>query len=159
MAAQSEILRGRVEEHQGKVRTWQRERQEMERRKGEDFRRMARPLTEREIAARAQAFDAPIESLRERIQATRALLSEFRRQRRRLERGPEAAAARARLTEIVQGAQMARLELVRNAFLTLEGLEHTQLRPSAWWLPLVDPSGAWLDAMASGTKARLEPLA
>ena len=54
---------------------------------------------------------------------------------------------------------MTQLETVLAAFLTAEGLEHTQLRPSAWWLPLVDPSGAWLDAMASGTKARLEPLA
>jgi len=59
----------------------------------------------------------------------------------------------------VRDAQMARLEMVRNAFLTLKGLEHTQLRPSAWWLPLVDSTGAWLDAMAAGTRARLEPLA
>ncbi len=159
MAAQSGILRGRVEEHQEEVRAWQRERQDLERRKGEDFRQAARPLTDREIAVRIHAFDEPIETLRERIAATRTLLAEFRRERRRLERSPAAVAARSRMTEIVRDAQMARLELVRNAFLTLEGLEHTQLRPSAWWLPLVDRSGAWLDAMASGTKARLEPLA
>ncbi len=157
-AAQSEILRGRVDEHQEEMQNWQRERLELERRKGEDFRR-SQPLTERQAAARAQAFDEPIEVLRERIAATRTLLSEFKRQRRLLERGPEAAAARTRLVEIVRDAQMARLEMVRSAFLTLEGLEHTQLRPSAWWLPLVDPSGAWLDAMAAGTQARLEPLA
>ena len=53
---------------------------------------------------------------------------------------------------------MARLDLVRNAYLTIEGLEHTQLRPTAWWLPLVDPSGAWFDAVVAGTQARLEPL-
>ena len=157
-AAQSEILRGRVDEHQEEMQNWQRERLELERRKGEDFRR-SQPLTDRQAAARAQAFDEPIEVLRERIAATRTLLSEFKRQRRLLERGPEAAAARTRLVEIVRDAQMARLEMVRSAFLTLEGLEHTQLRPSAWWLPLVDPSGAWLDAMAAGTQARLEPLA
>lgn len=159
MADQSDTLRGRVEEHQEEIRIWQQERQDLERRKGEDFRRSALPLTDRQIAARAQAFDEPIETLRERITATRTLLSEFRRQRRRLERSPEAVAARSRITEIVRDAQMARLEMVRNAFLTLEGLEHTQLRPSAWWLPLVDPTGAWLDAMAAGTRARLEPLA
>ena len=159
MAAQTEILRGRVEEHEEEIRVWQQERQDLERRKGEDFRRAARPLTDREIAVRAHAFDEPIETLRERITATRTLLAEFRRQRRRLERSPEAVAARGRIAELVRDAQMARLEMVRNAFLTLEGLEHTQLRPSAWWLPLVDPSGAWLNAMASGTRARLEPLA
>jgi len=158
MAGQSETLQGRVEEHEEEVRIWQRQRQDLERRKGDDFRRSALPLTDRQIAARAHAFDEPIETLRGRITATRTLLSEFRRQRRRLERSPEAAAARTRITEIVRDAQMARLEMVRNAFLTLEGLEHTQLRPSAWWLPLVDPTGAWLDAMAAGTRARLEPL-
>ena len=169
MAEQTETLRGRVEEHGEEVRVWQAERQDLERRKGEDFRRSVQPLLAglpetqaqigRQEAIRAHAFDEPIAVLRERITATRTLLAEFRRQRRRLERSPEAVAARARLSEIVQDAQMARLELVRNAFLTLEGLEHTQLRPSAWWLPLVDSSGAWLAAMAAGTKARLEPLA
>lgn len=159
IAAQSDILRGRMDEHQGELQGWQRERQDLERRKGEDFRRSALPLTDRQAAARAQAFDEPIETLRERITATRTLLAEFRRQRRLLERSPEAVAARSRITEIVRDAQMARLNMVRNVFLTLEGLEHTQLRPSAWWLPLVDPTGAWLNAMASGTRARLEPLA
>jgi len=169
IAEQSEILRGRVDEHRGELQNWQRERQDLERRKGEDWRRSVQPLLaglpgtqtqiDRQEAIRAHAFDEPIADIRDRVTATRTLLSEFRRQRRRLERSPEAVAARTRITEIVRDAQMARLEMVRNAFLTLEGLEHTQLRPSAWWLPLVDPTGAWLDAMAAGTRARLEPLA
>ena len=169
ISVQSDILGGRVDEHRAEIKVWQAERLELERRKGDDWRRSVQPLRaglpetsaqiDRQVAVRAHAFDEPIEAIRERINATRFLLSEFKRQRRKLERGPEAAAARNRITEIVRDAQMTRLELVRAAFLTREGLEHTQLRPSAWWLPLVDPSGAWLDAMASGTKARLEPLA
>jgi len=43
--------------------------------------------------------------------------------------------------------------------LTLESLEHTHLRPTAWWLPLVDGSGARFEAMVAGTEARLEELA
>ena len=169
IASHSDILRGRIEEHQEEVRVWQKERLELERRKGEDWRHSVQPLMAhlpetqakigRQIAIRAHAFDEPIAVARERITATRFLLAEFRRQRRLLERSPEAVAARNRITEIVRDAQMARLDIVRNAFLTLEGLEHTQLRPTAWWLPLVDPTGAWLNAMASGTRARLEPLA
>jgi hypothetical protein len=168
IASHSDILRGRIEEHQQEIRVWQKERLQLEQRKGEDWRHSVQPLMtqpgteakqERQIAIRAHAFDEPIAVARERITATRFLLTEFRRQRRLLERSPEAVAARTRITEIVRDAQMARLDLVRNAFLTLEGLEHTQLRPSAWWLPLVDPTGAWLNAMASGTRARLEPLA
>ncbi len=169
IAEHSAVLGGRIAEHRDEIRIWQTERRDLERRKGEDWRRSALPLRaglpdtaaqmDRQAAVRARAFDEPIAVLQERIAATRTLLAEFKRERRRLERGPDAAAARGRIAEIVHDAQMTRLEKVRAAFLTLEGLEHTQLRPSAWWLPLVDPSGAWLDAMASGTKARLEPLA
>ena len=36
------------------------------------------------------------------------------------------------MAEIVREVQMAQLELVRNAYLTAESLEHTQLRPTAW---------------------------
>ena len=166
---QSEVLGGRIDEHREEIKVWQAERLDLERRKGDDWRRSVQPLRaglpasqaqiDRQITIRGRAFDEPIETTRERITATRFLLSEFKKQRRKLERGPEAVATRNRIAEIVRDAQMTQLELVRAAFLTVEGLEHTQLRPSAWWLPLVDPSGAWLDAMASGTKARLEPLA
>jgi hypothetical protein len=178
IAAHSQTLRGRVEEHREEMAVWQRERQELERRKGEDWRHHVQPLlqkaraasgtkeaadwqkqAERQVAIRATAFDRPIDIARERIAATRFLLAEFRRQRRLLERGPEAAQKRARITAIVREAQMARLDLVRDAYLTIESLEHTQLRPTAWWLPLVDPTGAWFEAMAAGTQARLEALA
>ena len=178
VAAHSETLRGRVEEHKREIAVWQRERLELERRKGEDWRHNVQPLlqkaaassdakeaaswqkeADRQIAARANAFDGPIDIARERITATRFLLTEFRRQRRLLERGPEATGARARITEIVRKAQMARLDLVRDAYLTIEGLEHTQFRPTAWWLPLVDQTGAWFEAIAAGTQARLEALA
>ena len=178
VASHSETLRGRVEEHRREIAVWGRERMDLERRKGEDWRQNVQPLlrkaeassdgkeaeswrreAERQIAARAKSFDGPIETARERIAATRSLLAEFRRQRRLLERGPEATAARTRIAEIVREAQMARLDLVRDAYLTIEGLEHTQLRPTAWWLPLVDPTGAWFEAMAAGTQARLELLA
>jgi len=178
IAAHSETLRGRVEEHRQEIAVWQRERLDLERRKGEDWRHNVQPLLQkaaaalnaeeaaslreqaaRQMAARAAAFDGPLDVARERIASTRFLLAEFRRQRRLLERGPEAARARERIGEIVWEAQMARLDLVRDAYLTIEGLEHTQLRPTAWWLPLVDPTGVWFAAMAAGTQARLEALA
>ncbi len=175
IASHSETLRGRMDEHQEELVVWQKEREELERRKGEDWRHNLQPLIVkrdaasdsgeaarhqaqigRQTAIRATAFDVPIEIARERIAATRHLLAEFRRQRKLLERGPEASAARARIAEITHGAEMARLEIVRNAYLTIESLEHTNLRPTAWWLPFVDPTGAWFDAITTGTKARLE---
>jgi hypothetical protein len=103
-------------------------------------------------------FDEPLQICFERINATKILLAQFRRQRRLLERSAEALQARAKIREIVREAQMARLELVRKAYLTIESLEHTNLRPTAWWLPLVNPSGEWFTAIVAGTKARWEPL-
>ena len=177
VASHSETLLGRMEEHRRELSVWQKERAHLERRKGEDWRHNLQPLIgkrdaaadtrdaahfqaqiSRQTAIRAHAFDEPIEIARERIAATRHLIAEFRRQRRLLERGPEASGARAKVTEITRDAQMAHLNLVRNAYLTVESLEHTQLRPTAWWLPLVDPTGAWFEAIAAGTQARLEQL-
>ena len=178
IAGQSGVLGDRIAEHRRELALWQKERQSLEARKGKDWRANIEPLREkirqaeaegqdpsrfqrdrdRQLAIRGTAFDMPLGEAKERITATRFLLAEFRRQRRLLERGPEARQARARIEAIAREAQMARLHLVRNAFLTVEGLEHTNYRPSAWWLPLVTPGGEWLNAMAAGTKARLEEL-
>lgn len=177
-AEHSGILGDRIAEHQSEIAVWIQERLDLERRKGEDWRNNVLPLV-RELAAaepgsleaqtlenriarqqaiRATAFDIPIDEARERMAATRFLLSEFKRQRRLLERGPENTGARATLARITRDAEMAKAIMVRNAFQTIDGLEHTHVRPTAWWLPLVDRTGAWFDAMVAGTKARFEWL-
>ena len=177
IARHSETLRGRIEEHGEEMAVWQKERQELERRKGDDWRQHLKPLMaqrdtahdakeaaqwqrqiDRQTAIRATAFDEPIAVCRERIAATRYLLAEFKHHRREMEHGPEASEARTKIAEITRAAQMARLELVRSAFLTVESLEHTQLRPTSWWLPLLDPTGGWFGALTAGTQARLEEL-
>ncbi len=179
IAAKSETLAARMDEHEQELGMWKAERQTLEHRKGEDWRANVQPLREklyqaehsgedgeglrrsinRHLALRATAFDDPLGLLAERLEATRFMLTEFRRQRRLLERSQEAVQARARLLTLTRQAQMARLALVRDAHLTIDGLEHTHLRPTAWWLPLVDPSGRWFQAIVEGTQARLEYLA
>lgn len=178
VADRSQILGGRVTEHRAELALWRQERQALEQRKGNDWRVNIEPVRkkireaeaeerdssrlhrdlDRQLAIRATAFDVPLAEARERITATRLLIQEFRRQRRLLERGPEARQARARIEAITREAQIARLEMVRDAYLTAEGLEHTNSRPTAWWLPLVTPGGEWLTAIAAGTQARLETL-
>lgn len=178
VAAKGEILASRIDEHTQELEMWKAERQTGERRKGEDWRANVQPLREalhqarlagsetqsiqrridRQIAVRATAFDDPLGLLIERMDATRLLLAEFRRRRRLMERDHEAEQARARLRELTMQAEMARLALIRDAHLTVEGLEHTHLRPTSWWLPLVDPSGRWFAAITEGTQARLEFL-
>ena len=178
IAAKSETMGSRIDEHRMERRLWQQERQGLERRMGDDWRQSVQPLREqlhqaqqrgedthglehqiaRQTAQRVVAFEEPLAVCRERLRATQFLLAEFRRQRRLLERSPEAQQARATIRRVVWEAQLARLDLVRNAYLTVEGLEHTHLRPTAWWLPMISPDAAWLDAIAAGTQARFESL-
>lgn len=178
IAEKSETLSTRIAEHRDELRLWRKERQGLEARMGEDWRKHVQPLREKirsaaaadentahyeqelgkQIAIRATAFEEPLHICRERINATKHLISEFRRQKRLLERGENALQARETMRQISWEAQLARLDLVRNAFLTIDGLNHTNLRPTAWWLPLIDPSGAWFDAIADSARVRLEYL-
>ena len=175
-AEKSITLRDRIDEHRSEQRMWQNERIEIERRMGLDWRANVLPLVEqaanaegnqaaeidrkiqRQMAIRSTAFEEPLVVLRERINSTKTMIASFRRERRRLERSHEAVQARAAIARITREAQAARLMLVRNAYLAVEGLTHTHLRPTSWWFPLVDSSGAWFDAMVEGTTAEFEFL-
>ena len=178
-AKHSAILADRITEHRSEVAVWTEERQDLERRKGIDWRSSVLPLVrelaslpedhprqpelqraiERQAAIRAKAFDEPIAEARDRIRSTQFMIHEFRRQRRLMERSPECLAARKTIAAIVRKAQMARAILVRNAFQTIDSLEHTHLRPTSWWIPMLDSKGTWFDAIVAGTKARFEWLA
>jgi len=46
--------------------------------------------------------------------------------------------------EIELEAEMQRMKLIRDAVITTDGLFKAGHRPSAWWFPLVSPSGSWL---------------
>jgi len=173
-AEKSMTLRDRIEEHQSEQRMWQKERIEFERRMGDDWRANVLPLVhkaaaaegaeaadidakiQRQMAIRSTAFEEPLTILRERIASTKTMIASFRRERRRLERNGEALQARAIIARITREAQAARLMLVRNAYLAVDGLTHTHLRPTAWWFPLVDSGGAWFDSMVAGTTAEFE---
>ncbi len=88
----------------------------------------------------------------------KAEIAELKSQRRAIERGTEMMHLRTTLRELEDAAETARLHLVRNALLTIESLEHTNHRPSAWWLPMLDSSGAWFNQIAATTELYTEPL-
>jgi hypothetical protein len=82
----------------------------------------------------------------------------MRAERVRVERSPDITAMRAQADRIEVDAAVARMRLVRHAILTTSGLPHTQHRPSAWWIPMVDPSGCWFDRIVATTEIYTEPL-
>jgi hypothetical protein len=96
-----------------------------------------------EELARREQYGAELRSLEERKRPVRDRIRATRDRRWRIEHGPEAAEARAALRLVENDAELARLDMVRGALLTVSGLRHTNHRPSAWWLPMVDPQGAW----------------
>lgn len=173
-AEKSMTLRDRIAEHQEEQRMWQKERTDLEKRMGDDWRANVLPLVQkaaaaedveavdldakiqRQMAIRSTTFEEPLAILRERIASTKTMIASFRRERRRLERSAEALQARAIIARISREAQAARLMLVRNAYLAVDGLTHTHLRPTSWWFPLVDSEGAWFDRMVAGTTAEFE---
>jgi hypothetical protein len=111
-------------------------------------------VVEKEGAALLLALAA---KLKER-HAWRTRRQEINRRLRALERGGKAAEARRILRTVERAAEKARLNLARNAILAAEGLPHADLRPAAWWMPAVDPSGKWFDHVARTARYRLEPL-
>lgn len=105
-----------------------------------------------------ETFDRALQQLEELKRALCDAIRPLRDQRHAIERGAEALEARATLARIEEEGERARLQLVRNALLTIEGLLHTNHRPSAWWLPLLDASGDWFRQIVATAQLYTEPL-
>jgi hypothetical protein len=145
-------------------------RAELERSKGDDFRTRLQPAIERHrdaldspgstIAAieedRDLRFTQEIARIGESVRQLRRAIKTTRQNLRAAERTDEALQARETIRAVTRQALLAKLKFARIACLVSEGLHHTNARPTAWWLPLVDPSGRWFDAMSDGLQARLE---
>lgn len=108
--------------------------------------------------ARRRAFEQELQRLERDKRAVRSEIVALKSERWAIERGQEATAARSKLVEVEDAAELERLRLVRYALLTIEGLTHTNHRPSAWWLPMVDSCLEWFRRIAETTEAYTEPL-
>ncbi|MEN3001918.1 MAG: hypothetical protein ABDI19_08770, partial [Armatimonadota bacterium] len=86
----------------------------------------------------------------------RQQLRQLLAQRLQIGRTPELLAVRERVQQLEYEAELARVELARQAILTAEGLMLTNARPTAWWFLLV--SEAWFRANAQQTELYLESL-
>ena len=177
----AQAIQGRVYTLYDQVKQVKRDVVALERAKGDDFRTRVKPLRERlwEMATqnsdgteaqelqrridalqaeRAARFDRDIQERRGQIRFALATVRDLKAQRLALERGPEATEARKALRRIEAEAERAKARLARNAVSVSLGLPHTNYRPSAWWFPLVDRSGAWFRRLSETAEYHLEHL-
>lgn len=107
---------------------------------------------------RALTFDRKITSLRKSVRLAQAQVRPLMAQRVEIEKSDEAENARATIAHWEYEAELERLRRVRDAIAVSDGLRYTNLRPTAWWLPLVSPDGKWFEKIAATIQARIEEL-
>jgi len=178
---QAEQIHQRIHALYAQIEQWKQEYQRIEMAKGENYRQTIKPLKEQlwELAQRGvtsgveveriqdeirqyeearKSFDRELQQRREWIAEARAEVARLKPQRQALERGEQNQRARQRAAEIERQAELRKMELVRQAILVSEGLTHTDHRPTFWWIPLVDPSGGWLERITQRTEMYLEEI-
>lgn len=111
----------------------------------------------RALIAEIQRQPKRFEELAPRLHALKAQTRHLNAERQRVGHAPDAEALRARVHALECEAERARLERIRDAYLTAEGLQQTHARPAAWWFLLI--WRAWFEACAARLQARLETLA
>ena len=153
-------------DHKAKRQELTAKRLELEKAMGSHWRNTVQPLQWapdarqylEALEVRNRLYHAPLKLIEREAALARLEARRLRKERRACERSPQIVGARARLKEIVEKAERARLETVKTAFLTVDGLTHTDYRPTAWWFSLVDPKGTWIDTVRKTAVARWEDL-
>ena len=156
---QAHIIRDQEHALLAEVRALRASSNTLEHAKGDDFRHRGSVLDDAAITERKTLFDSPLAANRRRVRQRVLEVKQLKRERRIIERSPKAIEARTTLHRIEADAEIAKARLAKNALQTVHGLPHTDYRPSAWWFPQVDPSGAWFSRVADTAQLRLEELA
>jgi hypothetical protein len=151
-------LQAQVTALYAQVRGLRAELEAISRAKGDDFHARGGVLTDTDRSERAERFDRPIAEHVAHVRAALAQVRALKARRRAVELSPESVAARRTLRRVEAEAERARAHLAANALRTVNGLPHTDSRPSAWWFPLVDPTGAWFERLARTARYTLEEL-
>ncbi len=112
---------------------------------------------ESEMQARAD-LEKRVQSLRIEARAAKVRARALTQSRVVIERSDETKTLRATIAQLEWQAETERLHGVRDAILVSQGLRYTNLRPTAWWLPLVSPDGTWFQSLTASAKARIESL-
>lgn len=154
-------LKGEARKTHARLREIKREWQEVERAKGEHFRRRILPSSgdaPPEEMKKRREFEERISSLRAERKELRNRLQEIRDKQAKMASTEEAVRARTRREEIQREVQLTRVKVVRGAVIATDGLSRCNHRPSAWWFPIVSPNGEWAENVYKGMEMRLEEL-
>jgi hypothetical protein len=143
----------------GEIRKLRRERADAEREKGRHFREalFEKPKSDSANAQR-QVLSDRIELL---IHQTTSLLEKVHasiREQRQVVADPQVHRVHERRREIEMEAELKRMRLIRNAVIVSRGLVRAGYRPSAWWFPILCPSGHWFTKTVEEASCYLEPL-
>jgi len=135
------------------------ERGQAEKRLGEHWRAkvFGRSPSEVDVRMRAQLQEA-LAGVLAQIAECRAQWRDLVSEQEELAGSADVTKARLRRKNIAFEAELMRLKLVREAVIATDGLTRAGHRPSAWWFPLVSPSGCWFKATMKGAQYYLEPL-
>jgi hypothetical protein len=133
---------------------------ELERQKGTHFRETVfeKEPTEADVAERdrlTQEIETTIREIEEAYLEVKSLM----RQQRELAQSAEVLKVHDRRRMIELEAELKRLRLIRHAVIASKGLQHANLRPSAWWFPLVCPDGLWFRETVDSAECYLEDIA
>ena len=111
-----------------------------------------------ENEAQWRGFDERIKAAQTRARAARTQGQSALAEQLQLEKSELATAPRAQIETLESQAELERLLRVRDALRASGSLRQNNVRPTAWWLPMVSPDGAWFDALATTARARIENL-
>ncbi|MBI3721074.1 MAG: hypothetical protein HY248_00850 [Fimbriimonas ginsengisoli] len=141
------------------VRELRARRSGLERAKGDHFRAaiFEKSPTKEDVARRTR-FDEDLRALDHELASCRARVKQSLAAQSARVKDPELQMANESRRRIETEAELKRLSLIRQAVTTARGLVRAGQRPSAWWFPLVSPSGCWFKETVRTAEAYLEPL-
>jgi prefoldin subunit 5 len=114
------------------------------------------PLPPAEDAeAQRQELDAQIRARHAAVRHRKAVLKRALAALREVENGDLAVKARKMIARVEASAELARARLARDALL-VQGLARGNLRPTAWWFPLLDADCRWFKQVARTAQLSFE---
>ena len=142
-----------------RLRQAKKSRIEAELNKGDHFRTFVfEKSPSKQALERREELTATVEETIGIINSAKTEVLKLAREQTALVRDPEVLAIHDRRRAIELEAELKRLRLVRDAVITGKGLNHANLRPTAWWFPLVSPDGRWFHRTVNEAECSLEML-